>query len=519
MRLIDFLDQGAAGRGKADCLVEGGVSLSFDEVVALSNRIARALARDGFQAGDRVAVFSPNSALGFVCVLGLLRADGVLVSLNTRNSVADNLHVLAASGARWMFFHESVAAEAQQISQASKIPLRLIPVDAPALGLPGLTDWLEGVSDAAVVPSEPPRPDALWRLSSTGGTTGKPKLVEQPHISAQLQVATLLALFRYDQSPTYLMAAPMTHAAGILAFGHMAMGGRSVILPKVDPDAVLSAIQAFKVNCLFLPPSALYAMLANPAARSTDHSSLRYFLIGSSPVSPDRLAEAIEVFGPVIAQGYGQTEASTLLTFMPPDEYARALASPELRHRLRSCGRPTPFARVAVMDEEGRLLPADEPGEIVVRSAMLMRGYVDAPEETAAAQAHGWHHTGDVGVVDVDGFVSLLDRKRDLIISGGFNVFPSEVEQVVLSHGDVEDCAVVGVPDERWGEAVKAVVVLKNDARVTEEVLRAWCRERLGGVKAPKSIEFWPALPKSVVGKVLRRDVRQKFWIGHDRHI
>lgn len=247
-------------------------------------------------------------------------------------------------------------------------------------------------------------------------------------------------------------------------------------------------------------------------------SSLKNLVYASAPMSVDKLVEAIEVFGPVLTQTYGQAEACMICTFFSPEDHVEALKSNN-RHRLASCGKISPLVRLEVMDEEGRLQPRGERGEIVVRGGLVTSGYYNNPKATEEASTFGWHHTGDIGVIDADGFVYIVDRKKDMIISGGFNVFPSEVEQVLWSHPAVQDCAVIGVPDEKWGEAVKAVVELKPGAAVAAEELIGLAKEKLGGVKAPKSVDFIAALPRSPVGKVLKKDLRAPYWAGHDRKI
>lgn len=510
MRLVEFLDAGASLDAGAVCLTEGDRHWTYREAVDLSHRMARAFRRDGVVPGDRIGILAGNSAKGFLGMLGLLRAEATLVALNSRNPASDNCAHARNCGITWLLHDDKVAADARRIRDESGGALRLLSIDAGVGEPDSLDNWLDDVPITPLQPLLPESADRVWRLSLTGGTTGQPKRVEQTFRSAELTIATFLALFHYDRRPTYLLAAPMTHAGGMFVFAYLAMGGRIVIISRPRPEDILGAIERERVNALFLPPTSLYDLLAHPRVREVDYGSLRHFLIGASPVSSDRLLEAMDVFGPVMAQGFGQTEGGTLLTYMSPADYEDARrSSPQ---RMRSCGRATPFVKLAVMDAEGNLQPPGVAGEIVVRSGMVMRGYSDEPGETALAQRHGWHHTGDVGTVDEQGFVILLDRQRDLIVTGGFNVFPSEVEQAMTAHPDVHDCAVVGVPDARWGEAVKAVVQLKVGASVLPTELQTWCRERLGGVKSPKTVEIWNELPRSGVGKVLRREVRKQFW-------
>jgi len=298
----------------------------------------------------------------------------------------------------------------------------------------------------------------------------------------------------------------------------MSMGTTNVMLPGFDPVRAMPAIPRHRVTHFFLPPTAIYRLLAHPDVRNYDYSSLVYFNYASAPMAPEKVKEAMEVFGPVMVTGFGSTEMGINITFLSQRDHVTALETGQ-EQRLLSTGRETLFSRAEIMDEDGALLPAGETGEIVARSAQIMRGYHRNRRETARAMAHGWYHTGDIGYKDSDGFLFLIDRKRDIIISGGFNVFPSEVEKVIVAHPAVQDCAVVGIPDADWGEAVLAVVELKRGRQLEQEELRAWCRNKLSGFKVPKSWKFIDELPRSAAGKVLRRVVRDPYWKGRQRAI
>jgi acyl-CoA synthetase (AMP-forming)/AMP-acid ligase II len=284
-----------------------------------------------------------------------------------------------------------------------------------------------------------------------------------------------------------------------------------VFMRRPDAATLLVTVAQERITCFMVTPTSIHALLERADVGAADLSSLKYLIFGAAPMPPALLKRALERFGPVLMQLYAQSEASTMLTAMLPDDYAQVLKQPQLGHRLASVGRPTHFARIAIMDDAGRLLPAGEDGEIVARSAMVMQGYLGDPDGTEATRAHGWHHTGDVGHLDDDGFLYVVDRKRDLIISGGFNVFPSEVENFILEQEGVKECAVVGVKDERWGEAVKAVIVAEEGASLDLAGLESACRAHLGGVKCPKSFDVWPELPRSHLGKVLKRTIRERY--------
>ncbi len=310
----------------------------------------------------------------------------------------------------------------------------------------------------------------------------------------------------------------MTHAGGYICFTILARGGTIVVQAKVEPGPFLAAIPKYNVSTLFLPPKVIYVFLSLPSIREADFSSLKYFIYGAAPMSPDKLVEAMAVFGPVMMQMFGQTECVFPVTYLSPADHARVVASNNLKP-LSSCGKPAPYSRLAIMDDGGKLLPTGEVGEIVVQSPMVMQGYHKNPELTAEVSAHGWHHTGDVGYRDEENFYYIVDRKKDMIITGGFNVFSAEVEKAVMAHRSVQDCAVIGVPHEKWGEEVKAVVELRKGQEATEDEIIAMCKEAIGSIKAPKSVDIIDQLPRSANGKVLKREDRKQYWAGTERQV
>ncbi|MFN3736193.1 class I adenylate-forming enzyme family protein [Hydrogenophaga sp.] len=512
MTLIDFFDRGLGLGGGQICLREHDDSLTYDQVGRWTHKIAWSLRRAGVNRQDRIATLAPNNLWAYVALLGLQRAGCAWVPLNARSSQSDQISQIRRTDCTWIFYHSEFESLVVAILKELPQIRGAVCVDRSGGACPGLQAW---VADAPATPYPSGDKDPtteVFRITSSGGTTGAPKAVVHTHVGCEANVASFLALFRYDARPRYLLSMPMTHAAGSLSFHVLALGGSVHILPKPDLDAIVNTIERERITTTILVPTVIYSLLARPDIRSRDFSSLRYLCVGAAPLSKDKLSEALNIFGPVIAQIYGQTEASSMLTCMTPQDYGQIMEQPAYGHRLTSCGRPSPFARIAIMNSDGELLPTGERGEVVVRSGMVMQGYLDDPVGQAEASRHGWHHTGDVGYLDEDGFLYIVDRLRDLIISGGFNVFPIDIEQVIWGHPGVQDCAVVGVPDDKWGEAVKAVVQLKPGAQVTEDDIIDLCRRQLGAVKTPKSVEFWEALPKSPLGKVLKKDIRAKFW-------
>jgi acyl-CoA synthetase (AMP-forming)/AMP-acid ligase II len=291
-----------------------------------------------------------------------------------------------------------------------------------------------------------------------------------------------------------------------------------VVLTKPDPAALLDAIEKYRVTEFFLPPTVIYRLLDTPGIEKRDFSSLRYLMYGAAPMSVEKLKQALALFGPIMLQGYGQSEApGAISSLRPGDHFVNGkIASDE---RLSSCGLPCVLNALAIMDEKGKPLSPGATGEICVRGEIVMKGYYKQPEKTAETIVNGWLHTGDVGFLDAEGYLHITDRKRDMIITGGFNVFPGEVEQVLWTHPSVLDCAVIGVPDADWGEAVKAVVELKPGSTTEAEELIAFCKDKLGSVKSPKSVDFVKTLPRSPVGKVLKKDLREPYWRNAGRSI
>ncbi len=344
-------------------------------------------------------------------------------------------------------------------------------------------------------------------LVGTGGTTGRPKGVMLTGGNIETMSALTLMSYPFRPRPRYLALAPLTHAAGVLCFPVMTLGGEIVIMPKPDLGEFLALVERHRITHTFLPPTLIYMLLGQAGLDQTDKTSLQCLWYGAAPMSASRLEEAINRIGPVMGQLFGQTEAPMMISTLAPAEHFRddgSLAT----ERLSSAGRPTPLTTVAIMDDEGRLLGQGQRGEIVVRGSLVMAGYYKNPDATAEASQHGWHHTGDVGYLDEDNLLFIVDRAKDMIITGGFNVYSAEVEQALLAHPAVQDCAVIGLPDDKWGERVTAVLQLRAGQSVSEAEVRAFVKERLGSVKAPKQVEVWPDLPRSKVGKILKAEVK-----------
>lgn len=517
MRLIDFLDRGAQISAGRPCLIDGTIRRSYAEVRSASHKIAVGLLDLGVTPATKVSTYSPNSARTFEVIMGVMRSGAVWAPMNARNALPEIIHLLNNNDVEILFYHPDYADQLAAIRAGCPDLRHLIPTEGgPCLaGGPSVAQWMSApLREAPKLPHDPLGPAAIF---GSGGTTGQPKGVVHSHLTWEMCTANVLASMP-SQNPVHLIVSPMTHAAGALAFPLMAIGATQVILNHFDAREVLEMIGKHRVTHMFLPPTAVYMLLSEPSIREHDYSSLEYFVYAAAPMSVAKLREAIDVFGPVMVQTYGQAEAGHFIgTFFSKQDHVEALtANPE---RLASCGRPTPFTSLKIVDDDGREVGPNESGEIAIGGNFRMIGYYNNDEATALTLRDGWVHTGDIGKKDDDGFVYIVDRKREMIVTGGFNVFPGQIEQIVFTHPAVQDCAVVGVPDDKWGEAVKAVVLLRPGAQATEEDIIRVCKDSLGSVQAPKSVEFWPDLPRSPVGKVLRREVRAHFWKGRDRNL
>ena len=417
-----------------------------------------------------------------------------------------------------LFVHSAAAPLMAEIKSAVPTIKEIVSLDGPNNFGPELEVWLGAAAEGPLDLRLPD--DAVGFQGATGGTTGRSKLTQADNRFVATCIAAWSGCLHFGIPPVNLAVAPITHAGGFIALSMGQFGGTTIMMSQPDVGAMIDTIAHRRVSVLFLPPTLIYMMLAHPKLKSADVSSLRYLIAAAAPIAPEKIVEAVHALGPVICQAYGQTESGFPLTFMSTHDMADAVADPARRHRLLSCGQQTNIVEaLEIMSDDGRILGPDEQGEVVMRGPTAMRGYLDDAAATTEIQQYGWLHTGDIGKRDQDGYFYITDRKRDLIISGGFNIFPFEVESALMEHPSVQDCAVIGVPDEKWGEAVKACIQLKPGADASADELIAYCKEKVGSMKAPKSVDFVANLPRSPVGKVLKRDLRAPYWQGRMRGV
>jgi acyl-CoA synthetase (AMP-forming)/AMP-acid ligase II len=518
MRIIDFFDQGVQLYPNNLAFVEvdpptgqAPSQFTYNEASSKSHSIASAIRGWGFEQGAHVGILAPNCNLAFLALLGIFRSQSVWLPINPRNAELANIELLQRFNCELLFYHSAYREVAETIRQQVPNIRKIVCLDDGQLD-----EQLEKYQTPFVMQAQ--SLDDIFALFPTGGTTGKPKGVMITHRNVQTMYANLWSHFHYQDNDRHLVVAPMTHTAGILGCAHFARGGTNYVMATPIPAAIASAMAKYSISHLFIPPTVLYMLLALPDIRTHDFVGLKHLLIGAAPSSLEKLKEAINVFGPVITEAFGQTEAPATVTAKAPWDYMDEQGNID-EQRLGSIGRPCVFNKVALLDEQGLEVPRGTPGEMCVQGDWVTPGYYQNEEATREVRQFGWHQTGDIGVMAEDGFITIVDRKKDMIISGGFNIYPNEVEQVLTQCSEIQDCSVIGVPDEKWGEAVKAVVQLKPGQSISEAELIAFLKQKLGSVKTPKSIDFVEQLPRSPVGKVLKAELRKQYWQGQSRAV
>ncbi len=518
MRVHDYLDFHARRNPGAEFAVFGGRTLSYADALGESNRIANAFVRTGLARGDRVAVLAKNCADYALLYYGAFKAGVVLVPLNYR-----------LVGPEWAYIASDAGAKAV-LARGELVPA----IDAVRADLPGAKHWIAldrappagwqsfGDFVAGAPTTSPPvdvsEEDDVYQMY-TSGTTGRPKGAVLTHRAVASNLAQFGSVLRLGPGDRYLIVAPLYHAAAAIGtFWCVSVGACAYIQEDFVPAEAVRAIAEDRIAAATLVPAMIQACLVHvPDVDKRTFPDLRFVIYGASPISVETLRRAMEVFRCQFAQGFGMTETTAALTFLLPEDHERALREkPEL---LLSCGRALPGTELRIVDADDRELPAGTVGEIAARGPQLMRGYWNLPEATAEALRGGWMHTGDAGRLDDEGYLYIQDRVKDMIVSGGENVYPREIEDVLFGHPAVADAAVIGVPSARWGEEVKAIVVLRAGTSATEDELVQFCRGELGGYKCPRTVEFVAALPRNPSGKVLKRELREPYWKGHTRRV
>jgi fatty-acyl-CoA synthase len=520
MRLFDHLDFHAREIPATVFASCGARGFTFAEACAETNRIAHALAATGLQPGERVAVLAKNCLELLLLYYGAAKAGVVPVPLNYRLAPAEWVFLIDDAQAKLVIGRGEYVTALQALRAELPRVATWIAVDAEAP--PGWTKWeawLAGRSPDALDVFVPEESD-LYQMY-TSGTTGRPKGAVLSHraVTAQIHQLVAMAALHLDPGDRYLIVAPLYHAAAaVSSFFALSQGGSIVLHEDFVPSEVVRCLAEDDIVATNLVPAMIQACLVMvPDAGHRRYDRLRFIIYGASPIAEETLRRALEVFACDFAQGFGMTETTAVLTYLAPADHRRALAEkPEL---LLSAGRPLAGTDLLIVDKDDRPLPLGTIGEIVARGPQLMKGYWNMAEATAEALRGGWMHTGDAGTVDAEGFLYIQDRVKDMIVSGGENVYPREIENVLFQLAAVADAAVIGVPDDRWGETVHAVLVLRQGQSATTEEIVAHCRAHLGGFKVPRSVEIVDTLPRNPSGKVLKRELREPYWKGRSRRV
>jgi fatty-acyl-CoA synthase len=489
-----------AAHGDRPCFLFEGATISYREVLESVHRIARALLAQGVRPGDGIALLCGNRPELFYVRTAAQLIGVRTTALHTLGSVHEHAFVLRDAELDGIVFdprHEDTVGALRATA-----PLRTFASLGPAgIGF----DLLDAAAAEAPEPPETGPVEAPHALVYTGGTTGGPKGIIMSPAAQAFAAATMSGHWQWPDEVRLLLSTPLQHAAGTLLPPVFARGGSIVLLPGFSPGGWLAALEQHRATAALLVPTQLYRLLDDPSLADTDLTCIETVFYGAAPCAPKRLAEAIRVFGPVFFQFYGQTEAPMTVAVLRKEDHDLSVPG-----RLASCGRPVPGIEVRLLDDAGKTVARGEPGEICVRGPLVaLESYKDRPAETAAALEGGWLHTGDVATEDEEGFLYITDRKKDMILSGGFNIYPREIEDFLETHPAVADVAVIGIPDERWGEAVKAVVVRRpGHEDVSEDTLIRYVKDRLGSLHAPKSLDFIDAIPLSPLGKPDKKALR-----------
>ena len=504
-----FIRHWARERPGEVALEEGGESASFADLDRRTRKAIALLAELGVHKGDRVAWLGKNARTYFELFYACGRIGVVMVPIGWRLAPPEVRYILADTGAKVLFAGDACDDAAAKACEGMAVP-------PPIVTAAEAKARLDAAEPADFTPAGPD--DAVLQLY-TSGTTGNPKgaVLSNRNLFALRVPATQAGepWSRWEDGEAILVAMPCAHIGGT-GLGIMALAGgvRAIVQPEFTPEGVLSAFEQ-GVTRMFIVPAALQMVVQHPRAQTTDFSGVKYVLYGAAPIPLELLREAVRMIpGAGFLQCYGMTETTGTIAVLPPADHDLAG-----NQRMRSAGRAVPGAEIRVVGQDGAELPRGEVGELIVRSPSNMVGYWNLDDATRASVKDGWMHTGDAAYMDDDGYIYIQDRIKDMIISGGENIYPAQVESAIYGHPAVAEVAVIGVPDATWGEVVKACVVARPGETIDPASVINWTRERLAGFKVPKSIDVIPALPRNASGKILRRELRAPYWEGRERQV
>ncbi len=508
--LSALLREHAAAHPDRDAIIIGNERISYRETDRRANRVANGLLAAGLKPGARIALLDKNDANYFELQFGCAKAGMVLVPINWRLAPPEIAFIVKDAASAMLFYGPDFAPVVDAIkAELGNIPL--VPLGVP--GRDSFAAWRERQSD--VEPRTHTTPDDTVLQLYTSGTTGRAKGVQLCARGLLVSLPGFVEIGVCRDDDIYLLPMPFFHIGGsAMAILAIATGCPAVVIRDLDPKVLLDAIATHRATIMFLVPAVILFMLNVPSIGDIDLSSLRLILYGGSPIPVALLTRAMAVFKCGFGQVYGMTEAHGTITYLGAEDH-----DPDNATRLKSCGRAIPDVEMRVVDADDREVSDGTVGEIVCRAVKVMSGYWNRPEENTRAIRDGWFHTGDAGYRDADGYYYIHDRVKDMIVSGGENIYPAEVENALYGHPAIQDVAVIGVPDDKWGETVKACVVLKPGAAATADDLIAFVRQRIGGFKLPRSVDFMAELPRNATGKFLKRALRDPYWQGRERQV
>jgi acyl-CoA synthetase (AMP-forming)/AMP-acid ligase II len=518
--LPDITRSYAESQGDKLALIADDRRWTYAELDAESNRVAQALIAAGVEPGDRVAFLDKNVPEYFTLIFGAAKARAVTVAVNWRLAPPEMAYIVSHARVKVLIVGKEFLAHVEKMDLDTHP--RIVVVEGAEGGHEGWADWI-----GAQEPVDPQLPSE-WQETCyqlyTSGTTGVPKGVELSNANFFGMMPVTSKSWGFDTDSINLVAMPLFHIAGS-GWGLIGLfnGATNVILRDVDPNKILSLIEEQRITNVLFVPALLQFLLMNPATANTDFSSLRSIVYGASPITEEVLVGTMKATGAPMLQVYGMTETTGVVTVLAPEDHDPGGPN---AHLLRSAGRPIEGIELRIVDPmTGKECAEGEVGEVWTRSAQNLKAYYANPEATAEAfpegrdaDGIGWLRTGDAGYLK-DGYLYIHDRVKDMIVSGGENVYPAEIENVLMTHAAVGDVAVIGVPHEKWGETVKAVIVPSNEAEVSDEDLIAWCRERLAHFKCPTSVDRMEAIPRNPTGKILKKDLRAPYWEGRERMV
>jgi long-chain acyl-CoA synthetase len=522
--LADAPRHHAKHRPQSVALMYDGRETNYRDWDKRCSQVANGLIGLGIKPRSRIAFIDKNSDYYFDILFGAAKAGACLVSVNWRLAPPEVAYILNDSNAEVLFTGRNHIGLVKQILPLAKKVRHVIVIDGPEGNWPDFETWQK--KQSIIDPMVEVSPSDVIVQMYTSGTTGHPKGVQLSHFALYAhdkyraehpdEFDPGMAWNDWGPKDVSLVTMPVFHISGT-GWGIVGLynGGRSIVLSQFDPGEVLSIIERYGVTKLVLVPTAIHQLLLHPNCKQTNFSSIESFLYGASPIPLELLRQAIETLKCGFVQLYGMTETAGAVTYLPAADH-----DPNGTKRMRSAGKPIPGVKLSIRDAEGNVLPSGEVGEIWLHSASRMNGYwnlADATEKTITSD--GWVKSGDAGYLDADGYVYVHDRVKDMIVSGGENIYPAEVESAIFGHPDVADVAVIGVPDRMWGEAVRAVVVVKAGHPNDAQSILEFARERIAGYKVPKAVDFVAELPRNASGKILKRELRKPHWEGRERQV